>query len=172
MPARRVAAVAVLLAACSPALDWREVRVDGAEALMPCRPRPATRQLALAGRPVAMTLQACDAAGRTWAIASADVVDAARVGPALAALREAAAANVGAASGVIRPLRVRGALAEPPVGRLQFDGRLDDGRPVRSEVALFAAGTRVYQATVLEAGRAHGADAGAETFFGSLAVVR
>ncbi|MCK7498805.1 MAG: hypothetical protein MZW92_55715 [Comamonadaceae bacterium] len=170
--------LAVLLAAltaaagCTPSLDWREVRVDGgAELLMPCRPRAATREVALAGRPVAMTLRACDADGRTWAIASADVGDAGRVAVALTALREAAAANVGAASGATRSLAVRGASTQALAARLVFDGRREDARPIRSDVALFASGSRVYQATVLGEGGAT-SDDGADTFFGSLRVGR
>lgn len=168
MNASRLAAAVLLLAACTPALDWREVRADGAELLMPCRPRAQTRDVALAGRPVAMTLRACDAAGRTWAIATADVGDPSRVDAALAALRQSAAANVGAASGAIRPLSVRGASPQAPGARVVFDGRRDDRQPIRSDVAVFAAGSRVYQATVLGAA----GDDGADTFFGSIRIGR
>lgn len=40
-----------LLAACSPALNWREVRAtpSALKAMMPCKPDKAVRQVAVAG---------------------------------------------------------------------------------------------------------------------------
>ncbi len=61
------------LPACSPALDWREVRPDGSAArvLFPCQPKSQTRQAALAGARMPMTLLSCEADGQTFALAHA-----------------------------------------------------------------------------------------------------
>jgi hypothetical protein len=166
---RRAAAAAGLawLAACSPALDWREVRVEGREAavLLPCKPAAHARQVRLGDDSVTLTLQACQAAGMTWGVASADVADPTRVGAALQALREASVGNLGAPSAAALPLQVAGATPQDASGRAAYAGRRPDGQPVQAQVAVFSRGTVVYQATVL--GERLSAEA-ADTFFGSL----
>ena len=158
---------ALLLAGCAPELNWRDVRpvASAVQLQFPCRPALQERQLSLAGRAVRLTLHACNAGDKTWGLAQADIVDAERVGPALAELRAAAAANVGAAEGRRLALKVPG--ANPLAGneRIRLDGRLPDGRPVQMQVAVFAHGTQVYQATVL--GERVGDD-DAESYFGSI----
>jgi hypothetical protein len=160
-------AAALLLAACAPALDWREVRPEGSRVvlLMPCKPTAQQRQLPLAGAAVRLSLHACRADGQTWGIAHADVEDPARVAAALAELRASTAANV-AAEGVQRlPLEVPGATPQPGSERVRFDGRLPDGRPVQAQVAVFAHGTHVFQVTALGERLP---DEAADTFFGSI----
>ena len=160
-------AAAGVLVACTPALDWREVRPEGSAVrlLFPCKPDSQTRTLSLAGAPVRLALHACNTGGATWALAVADLHDPARVGPALAELRLSAQRNLAAAEG--RPLahKVPGATPHPDSGRLQFEGRMPDGRAVREQVAVFAKGTQVFQAVAL------GASLDAEathTFFDSI----
>jgi ABC-type transporter Mla maintaining outer membrane lipid asymmetry ATPase subunit MlaF len=83
----------------------------------------------------------------------------------LVALRQAAAGNVGAATGKSLDLRVTGATPNPEAGRSVLDGRYPDGRTVRMQSAVFARGTVVYQATAL----GERLDASAlDTFFTSL----
>jgi hypothetical protein len=160
-------ACALLAAACSPTLDWREVRPEGSGAtlLMPCKPSSMERSVRLAGDPVALTLSACTAGGQTWAIASADVGDPARVTAALDELEAAARTNLAGGSAQTLALAVAGATPNPASRRVQFSGRLGDGTAVQEQVAVFALGTRVFQATVL--GPQLPAE-GVETFFGSL----
>lgn len=158
---------AATLWACTPALDWREVRPPGSGivALFPCKPNAMTRGVPLAGQNVALSLHACSAGGQTWGLAHADVGDPARVGAALQELRASAARNLGAAAGRPLALKVAGATPNPAAGRDQIDGRAPDGQALAGQVAVFARGTVVFQATVL--GAALSADA-AETFFGAL----
>ena len=154
--------------ACSPALDWRELRPPGAPSLvllMPCRATVQQRGIALAGRPLQLVLHVCEAGGRSWALAHGDVGDPAQVGPALAALRAAAAANLGAAASVTLPLAVPGATPQPASARAQLSGRRADGSHLEMETAVFAHGTVVYQASVLGEVVAR---ADAEVFFASL----
>lgn len=160
---------AAALAACSPALDWREVRPEGSgvTVLLPCRPSLQERTLPLAGRPVRLLLAACSAGGQTWGVAVADLGDPALVGPALDELRRAAARNIGAAEGRPLPLTVSGATPAAQAGRVALEGRNPEGNAIREQVAVFAHGTRVVQATVL--GEQLPAE-GVETFFTSLKV--
>ena len=155
------------LAGCSPALDWREVRVEDREAvlLLPCKPAAHARQVRLGEEQVKLTLQACQAAGMTWGVASADVGDPGRVAAALEALRASSAGNLGAQPGAALPLQVVGATPQPGSGRAAYAGQRPDGQPLQAQVAVFSRGTVVYQATVL--GERLSVEA-AETFFGSL----
>jgi hypothetical protein len=144
-------AAALLGMGCTPALDWREVRIEGSALtlLFPCKPVVQARTLDLAGAPARVALHVCDAGGRSWALLHADLGDPARVGPALQALAAGAAANVGAADAVPRPLRVAGATPNPHGGQLVLDGVAADGRRLRLTAALFAHGTQVFQASAL-----------------------
>jgi hypothetical protein len=157
------------LLACAPTLDWRDVRAaDGVvKAQLPCKPTTHTRKVMLAGQSVSLSLQACSAGGQTWALAWTDVADPAQVGPALRELRDAAVANIGAQLSTPLPLSVPGATPHANSTRLRLAGRRADGQPVREQMALFARGTLVVQATALGAELPEDA---ADTFFASLRV--
>ena len=154
-PVRVAAAVLVacgaMLSACSPALDWRQLHPDGwgLAVSMPCRPANLARQVPLAGAPVELRLLACSADGHTFAIASADMADPARVDPALQALGAAALANVQGRVDAEQPAAVPGMTPYPGSRRWQVTGRLPDGAAVREQVLVFAHGLRVFQATVV-----------------------
>lgn len=140
-----------LLAACSPSLDWRQVRPEGwgLVAAWPCRPSTQVRQVTLAGSAVAMSLMVCSAGPHSFAIASADMADPARVGPALAALGEAARINVQGVVESERAAAVTGMTPQPAARWWQLRGQLADGQPVREQVLVFAHGMRVFQATLV-----------------------
>jgi len=59
------------------------------------------------------------------------------------------------------------AMAHPGSRRLVIEGRRPDGQAVTMQLAVFAHGTRVYQATVLGAQLPEGA---ADTYIGALRV--
>lgn len=161
--------IGVLPVACSPALDWREVRPDGsaAVALFPCHPKRQSRQAALAGAPTRMTLWSCEAEGLTFALAQAELGDPARVTPALAEMATALAANLQATEVLREPAAVPGMTPNAEARRLRFSGRLPDGTAAHEQAVLFAHGTRVFQAAVLGARP----DAAAQVFFDGLRVV-
>ncbi len=158
----------LFLAACSPALDWRELRPEGTEvvALFPCKANNHAREVSLAQHQVRMVLHACTAGGVTWALAMADLGDPTLVGPSLLELREAAARNLGVElTPSTRDFNVVGATPNPHSARLEIQGRLPDGLAVTEQVAVFAKGTRVFQATAL--GEELSTEA-ADTFFDAL----
>lgn len=170
--AHRIAAALAAAAAlaCTPTLDWREVRPAGSHAqlMFPCKPASHARSVALAGAQIEMSMFACTAGGVTYALAFADMADPALVTPALAELARAARANLQAdAPASAAPLRVPGMTPNERAAQWQIAGRLPDGRAVHERAAFFAHGTRVYQATAL--GPELDADA-VETFFGALRV--
>lgn len=165
--ATALAAGAMALAGCAPALDWRDLRPEGSSLRlqMPCKPSGQSRDLPLAGARVNLALYACTAGEQTWGLGLAEVADPARVGPALAELAAAAAVNLGGASAQALPLQVPGATPNGTSGRSRLQGRLPDGKAVQMQVAVFTHGTQVFQATVL--GERVSEDA-AQAFFASL----
>ena len=66
----RVAALALglLLAGCSPALNWRSVRLEGVQATLPCKPDQAQRTVQLAGLDLRLSMAGCEAEGGLYAI--------------------------------------------------------------------------------------------------------
>jgi hypothetical protein len=157
------------LAACVPALDWREVRPAGTALVvtLPCRPKVSERSLALAGQAVRLAMLACTADDMTWALSTADVGDPERVAPALRALRESLVGNLRAQIVDAAPARVRGATPNEAHARVRLRGHKPDGAATGGEFIVFSHGTQIFQATVLGAKVPAGA---AETFFESLRV--
>jgi hypothetical protein len=163
-----LAALATVLGACSPALDWREARPEGAIQLMfPCRPRQQERPVTLAGVQLPMRMHACSAAGSNFALAALDVPEPARVTPDLAALRAQVVANL---SGVVteeRALSLAGATPNPASARLHVVGKRPDGSAVVADLAFFVRGLTLYQASVVGSDGAP-QRAAADTFFGAI----
>jgi len=162
-----VAWAALALVSCSPALNWREVRPEGSDlvAMFPCKPDRFVRQVPLAGSRVEMQLVSCAVDGVSYAVVHARVADPMQVGPALDALRSAAAANIGGQAASQVPFSVVGMTPNPHAVRFSAEGQAADGTPVREQAGVFARGLQVYQATVV--GPRLDAQ-GTETFFTGL----
>ncbi|MEK8030745.1 hypothetical protein AACH06_07895 [Ideonella sp. DXS29W] len=148
------AAVAGGLSACAPALDWREVSIDGPglSAAFPCRPVSQTRDVPLGGRATKMTLSACEAAGVTFAVSIADVQDPSRVPAALVELRAGSLGKVTTGPAMPRQLAswsVAGATPQPQAGRWRADGTRPDGQSLSMDTAVFSRGTWVIQASAI-----------------------
>jgi hypothetical protein len=165
-----LAVSSVALAACAPALDWRESRPEGSQAqlMFPCKPAIHSRRLLLAGVTIEMSMVACSAGDTVYALSFADIKEPARVGAALDELARAVNSNVQSPSAAAsEPVRVAGMTPHPQSVQWRLAGRLPDGRTVQERAALFSHGTRVYQATMLGAKLDKEAQ---ENFFGSLRV--
>lgn len=156
-PLTAVTALLVALAACSPALDWRETPVEGPglTAAFPCRPIGQRREVVLADVSVQMRLQACEVSGGTFAISVVDVGDPARIAGVMGALRQSTlgkmpAASQAAASAMVG-WSVAGSTPQPGAGRWQSWGQRPDRSPLSLDTAVFSRGTWVVQATVISA---------------------
>jgi len=160
-------ATAAAVLACSPTLDWRQLRPEGSGIAMsfPCKPERRVRDVTLQGRPLHMDMLSCAAGGATYALAYADLADPSGLADTLAALREQTAANIGVAPGTPAGLQVAGMTPNPQAGRSVWSGRLPDGGPVQVQAAFFTRGLRVYQASIV--GAAAGGEA-AEIYFAAL----
>lgn len=135
-------------AACSPTLDWREVRPEGSGllALFPCKPTVETRTVVLEGLAVRLSMQACQAGGSTYAVATGEIGDPVRAAPVLNALLAAQAGNLSASVSARQGFHVSGSTPQAPSFRVTLSGRLPDGSAVFQEAAFFTRGTRVFQA--------------------------
>lgn len=99
---RRVAVAGVLLlSACTPKFDWREVRGTDAPfvVLMPAKPSTLSRPINIGDTPVTMTMTGADIDGVNFAVGSAELPDHAQAQAALSAIQTALVKNI---NGTIR----------------------------------------------------------------------
>jgi hypothetical protein len=132
--------VAAWLAGCSPALNWREVRIEPAPlvALLPCKPDRASRTLELAGEAVELGMTGCDADGATFAVGRLRLGVGASAGAAMTQWRSATLANMRASDIHEQPFQPAGSLDLPQSVRLSAAGQRADGRAVKSQAVWFA----------------------------------
>ncbi len=170
----RAAALAGLLSvgACSPTFNWRDWPVEGTplRGTMPCKPDAATRAVPMLGTPVELHMSSCETGGLRFAIAWADIGDAAMVPVALGAWRSASLQSLKAGeiqiddAALVWPVQVVGA---PQAIGMQVQGIDPQGQPVQSRAAYFSNGSQVFQAAVYGAKLSPEA---VEAFFGGLSL--
>ena len=85
-PSRHLGAVRVLLlcqllCACSPALNWRIVTLEGVQAVLPCKPDQAQRPVQLLGLDFTVSMVGCEADGRLYAISHLRLAQGAQAQP-------------------------------------------------------------------------------------------
>lgn len=150
---RLLFASALVAVACTPALDWREVRhaTAGLVAMFPCRPQHHIRSVMIGQSAVTMHLMSCGAAGQTFGISYINAPSVEAVGPALSALQTAAVSHIKLVYSVSTPLKVAGATPLPNSTLVSVDGVTPDGDRIHLQVGVFASGLRVYQATTFAA---------------------
>lgn len=158
----------LLLTACSPKYDWREVRGEGAPFLvvLPAKPLSHTRTIDLGGVQAAMTMTAAEAEGATFAVGSAELPDAAHAQKAILSMKTALVRNIG---GTIRREKASAAGAVPTTIDIEASGppSTDSDGQGRLLLARFIAqDKRVYQLVVLGKEKDIERDA-ADTFFTS-----
>ena len=156
--------------ACSPTLNWREVRLDaGVSLLLPCKPDKAQKQVPLGPEPTTLTMLGCEAGGATFAVAVAELPDPAQVSGVLSQWQAITLKNMKAAPLSAPPalFKVAGADASPAPVWLQAQGQQNDGSAVQSRAAYFAKGARVVQVVMYAPKISPDA---AETFFTSIRI--
>ena len=141
-----------LLVGCSPAFDWRTVRVDapGLELLLPCKPDKGSRSVPFAGQAVEMSMVGCDAGGATFAVSWAPLPTGVEVGDALGHWKSATLAHIHAvppsAAASHAAFIPAGALPAPQALRTTAAGQRANGDAVVLDAAWFArqVGTTTY----------------------------
>ncbi len=168
-------AASLMVMACSPSYNWREVRVNDTEllGLLPCKPDTGSRVVALGGKDVEMHMTGCDVGDTTYAIASADLKDPGAVLAVLTQWRTATLANMAAERTTETPLLASATSHMPAVAVVAATGKKRDGAAVRLQGIWFARGTQVFHAAVYAAPvantdpKSRGADS-IEPFFSGL----
>ena len=166
-------ALLLLITACTPTLNWRDVRLESADgstlkAALPCKPDAATRKQQLAEILVDLSMMGCAANDVTFTLSRIPLVDPLSAPKVLAAWQAAAVANVKAVPSPTTPVTVSGAGAWPPAARVTLTGAA-----TLAQMQWFAkqssTGLTLYQAAVY--GKQPQSDVNSEamkTFFESL----
>ena len=175
-------ACALLLAACSPKFDWREIKpVDGGFViLLPDKPQTVVRDIAFNGRTVRMTIVSTGVGPTLFAAGVAqlppEAIDPPRLDATLAWFRDALVRNIdgrvtGAQPALLSPAAaaghvVRGGQAVEARGRV---GR--DSRPGQLAARFYVVDDRLYQVVAIGADGELTADA-LDTFFSSFRLIQ
>ena len=160
----QVLSLCLLLLACSPALNWREVRAEGGDlsVLLPCKPDRATKTVPLGGPPTPLAVMGCEAAGAMFAVSAAELGQAERSATVVLQWQNLTLSHMRATEPILRPIQVAG--AETAI-RVIARGIRPDGQAVEAQAVFFVRGSRIFQA-VIYAPRI--SPEAAETFFASL----
>lgn len=148
---RPLLSLVLLMAACSPSLNWREVRPEGSglTLMFPCKPELLSRALEAPGAPASarMGLAHCEAAGLSFSLSWSEVPDPTQVAPALVQMREALLAGLKLPAAQPLALQVPG--MTPSAGAVTQTLGAPGGRGQQARLAVFARGLRVYQLLVV-----------------------
>ena len=136
------------LTACNPTFNWRDVRFESARLalLMPCKPDKGQRTVPMAGLPTELNMLSCDAGGVTFAVAMADVKDAAKTAAVLAQWQSATLINIKAPPAVGVAIKLPGLSSDGAI--VKAIGQRTNGQAVSSQAAYFAQGSQVFQAVL------------------------
>ncbi len=149
MSRRRAAgllAALILLLACSPALNWREVALGHMTALLPCKPDQAQRSMRLGQQDVVLEMAGCEAAGALFAMSHVQAQDSAHAAAVLADWRVASLRNLGATTATELPAPPgRG---NAPSLMLQAQGSGSAGPPMQARLAWWRVGNDLYHLAV------------------------
>lgn len=140
------ACATVLLGACSPRLNWRNVPVEPAHLTvsLPCKPDHGTRAVELGREQVDISMVGCEAAGALFALSWMEVRDPSRISSILGLWHDAVRAQLhlprqtpGTAPEE-KAFTRKGALNLPQSVRMQAEGQNPDGGRVQVDGVWFA----------------------------------
>lgn len=141
----------LLLSACSPTFNWREVRVpDTALAMMlPCKPDAVTRAVDMGPVKVDLYMQGCEAGRATFAVATVLLPSGAP--PVNHMLDQWRAANLLAMQATQPQITSQGVagLIAPPAQKVIAHGLTAQGKSVESHALYFQHGNRMLYAVIL-----------------------
>lgn len=142
----------LLIAACSPTYNWREVREDAAQIkmLLPCKADEGQRELPLLeGKVVMVKMIGCKAGDLTFALAWADVLDTQNAEAALSNWQNATLATAKAKSKSRSELVMQGRSVRLNSGVLHIQGTQATGESIEMRGLWFARDALVFQALVI-----------------------
>ncbi len=142
--------LAVATLACSPVLDWRAVRLEGLQAMLPCKPDHGERSVRLADLDLRLQMSGCEAGGALYAISHVRVPGADQAVAVQTAWRSAALVNMQASAVRSQPIRLGKSPASggSALNLLSAQGTQPDGKPVQARLVWIVAGNHVYHVAV------------------------
>jgi hypothetical protein len=141
-----------LISACTPALNWREVRFESADgstlkAVLPCKPDTATRKQQLNDIQIDLSMMGCIANETTFTLSRIPLSNPLDASKVLMAWQAAASANLKTNSVPSTAATVIGAGAWPPAARVALTGAT-----TQAHILWFAkqtsSGVTLYQAAL------------------------
>jgi hypothetical protein len=143
----------LVLAACTPTLDWRAVHLPDTElvAELPCRPGRFQRDVIVAGAPLKLFMLSCEAGGVTYGVATAEVGDPTRVDAVLVALAAGAQGAVRSHDATVSAFDLAGATPFRGNVSARLRGVRPDGEAIEESMRVFGRGTRVFQVSAIGA---------------------
>ncbi len=139
---------ALALVACSPSLNWREVRNTEARytVLLPAKPASHARQVTLGDLKVEMHMTAAEADDMNFAVASAIIEDADQRRSALSMMQQAMVKNIGGSAVQTKSLKLGDGTEATEI---EAGGALASGRRMILFARFAMKEQRVYQAVAV-----------------------
>lgn len=138
------------LAACSPALNWRNAALGELSFTLPCKPDRAQRAVPLGGQSLDMEMVGCEADGALFAVSRVGVPPGTDAEQLQAQWQAASLLQMKAqGSPFLAPLNASAQAL--PLRGLTASGKAGDGQVVQARLAWVAAGTGVYHFAVYAA---------------------
>ncbi len=145
MKVMSLALVGLLLAACSPAYDWREVNdmESGYSITFPDKPVKVSRPMTIAGESVELTLQSAKVGDGYFAVGTVPLTPAqmAKSGPLLDTLRLAMQNNIGVKETPAKTVTTAGVAWQEVLAQGQMTG----GRPALLHARFAVIGSRLME---------------------------
>lgn len=144
-------ALAVVLCACSPALNWRNVILGSLRFTLPCKPDQAQRDVLLAGVSRTLEMRGCEADGALFAISRIALAPSDDAAALVHAWRAAALTALQAPPAAVEelvPPNYRGLPDAHAIGWLRAQGRQPQGDAVQAQLAWLVVGREVFHLAV------------------------
>lgn len=143
-------AVLVAVAACSPVLNWRQVRVDAqVQALFPCKPDQVERSVSLESGTTPARMWSCDAGEATWSVTQFDLPASDAATATLRQLRHKLLLHLKGSEELGEPANLKGMTPNEEARRSHIRGVRSDGSALVADAVWAARGARIYQVVVL-----------------------
>jgi hypothetical protein len=147
--------VATLISACTPSLNWREVRLDNSslKTLLPCKPDHGSREVMVGNQDMRVSMSGCEAQGHLLAIARLPLPPGAQAADVTQAMNQWQAATLSNFKGQITGtqdlvIKHKESPAPATLQRLSATGMGPDGKTIESQMVWLVHEGQLIQAVV------------------------
>jgi len=136
-------ALLLVVAACSPSLNWRNASLDGLRFSLPCKPDTAERPVVLDGQTLHMAMAGCQAEGALFAVSRITLPPGLPAASVLAQWQQGAWARMQAGPATERTLPAS-AQGSPAMVIYAASGRTPQGEPVQAQLVWLQSGNTLF----------------------------